>query len=74
MSAVGIASYASSPAKERSVSIGELLFRHRKRLILELETREVHLKLLWLQPHLEGCGGLICFWGCGLNINVKRSI
>lgn len=53
MSHVWMATFVNALAKEKLVTKGELLVKQRKCLVVDPDTKDVKLKLLWLPQHLE---------------------
>ncbi|XP_049276145.1 uncharacterized protein LOC125760307 [Rhipicephalus sanguineus] len=53
MSHVWMVTCASSAAKQKLVTRGELRVKGRKCMVIDPETKNIKLKLLWLPPHLE---------------------
>ncbi|XP_037521226.1 uncharacterized protein LOC119398032 [Rhipicephalus sanguineus] len=53
MSHVWMVTCASSAAKQKLVNRGELRVKGRKCMVIDRETKNIKLKILWLPPHLE---------------------
>lgn len=53
MSHVWMVTCASSVAKQKLVTCGELRVKGLKCMVIDPETKNIKLKLLWLPPHLE---------------------
>nr|XP_037272912.1 sporulation protein kinase pit1-like [Rhipicephalus microplus] len=72
MSHVWMVTCASSMAKQKLVTCGELRVKGLKCMVLDPETKNIRLKLLWLPPHLESRRVEEAFQAYGVVKSVER--
>nr|XP_037271358.1 uncharacterized protein LOC119163456 [Rhipicephalus microplus] len=72
MSHVWMVTCANSMAKQKLVTCGELRVKGLKCMVLDPETKNIRLKLLWLPPHLESRRVEEAFQAYGVVKSVER--
>ncbi|XP_049515853.1 uncharacterized protein LOC125941997 [Dermacentor silvarum] len=74
MSHVWMVTCASSAAKHKLVACGELRVKGLKCMVIDPETKNIKLKLLWLPPHLEARRVEEAFQAYGQVKSVEREV